>query len=112
MGIELLQNGSIKQIEEHTSGSDLVCGKYSRWNILKDFIIVNFCFGSNHRDLRKTELVNDTALFSKIYQVVFDDEEGLLTVYSADHELVARLRLQESSHDDSSSGDYPAGDTK
>lgn len=54
MGLELLQNGSIKQIEEYTSRFDLVCGKYARWKILRDFMIVNFCFSSNHRDLRET----------------------------------------------------------
>ncbi len=53
-GIELLQNGSDKQIKEHTSRFHLLCGKYAKWDILKDFMIVNFCFGSSHHDLRKT----------------------------------------------------------
>ena len=53
-GIELLQNGSDKQIKEHTSRFHLLCGIYAKWDILKDFMIVNFCFGSSHHDLRKT----------------------------------------------------------
>ena len=68
-GIELLQNGTLDAIKDHTinrfqfdENLDL-CGKYRRWGILKDFVIINFCFGSKHRDLRNTGK-RDPNLFS------------------------------------------------
>ena len=40
-GIELLQNGTPVQIEEHNHRFGL-CGKYSRWSLMDDYIILNF----------------------------------------------------------------------
>lgn len=54
LGLELLQNGTLDEIEEHTEHVDTLCGKYGRWGIMKDFLVVNFCFGSKHQDLRNT----------------------------------------------------------
>lgn len=52
-GIELLQNGTPVQIEEHGHRFGL-CGKYSRWSLMDDYIILNFCVEDKHLDLRGT----------------------------------------------------------
>ena len=62
-GIILLQNGTLDAMKDHTanhsqSDSNLnLCGKYKRWGIMKDFVIINFCFGSKHHDLKNTGTV-------------------------------------------------------
>ena len=59
-GIEILQNGTLDAIKDHTTNrlqndtNPDLCGKYRRWHIMKDFIIINFCFDSKHQDLRST----------------------------------------------------------
>lgn len=54
IGVELLQNGTADDIMEHTRRFDTLCDIYRQWGIMKDYLIVNFCFGSKHRDLRNT----------------------------------------------------------
>ena len=51
-GIELLQEGNKSKIAEHAArfGSD---GKYHKWNIFEDYIILNFCSKST---IRKIEI--------------------------------------------------------
>ena len=52
-GIELLQNGTEGDILEHSNrfGSS---GKYHRWGVIKDYIIINFCSPATKRDLQDT----------------------------------------------------------
>ena len=50
-GVEILQNGNKSQVMEHMArfGPD---GKYRSWNILDDYIVINFCFKSKLQKLR------------------------------------------------------------
>ncbi|KAL9120246.1 MAG: hypothetical protein Q9187_003203 [Circinaria calcarea] len=52
-GIELLQNGTVENILDHVARFNGI-GKYRKWGILEDFIIINFCPESHVRDLRDT----------------------------------------------------------
>lgn len=52
-GIELLQNGRIKNIVEHSERFG-PSGKYSKWGIIQEYIIINFCHTETHYDLRDT----------------------------------------------------------
>ena len=52
-GIELLQNGSNEQILEHSSRFER-SGKYQKWGIIQEYIVLNFCHRTTHRDLRST----------------------------------------------------------
>lgn len=49
-GIEVLQSGDASKIAEHAARF-AAGGKYSRWNILKDYIILNFCSKSMVRSI-------------------------------------------------------------
>ncbi len=53
-GIKILQNGTLDTIKDHTTNrfqfnaNPDLCRKYRRWHIMKDCIIINFCFDSKH----------------------------------------------------------------
>ncbi|CAL8581969.1 hypothetical protein XPA_007650 [Xanthoria parietina] len=110
LGLELLQNGTLDEIEEHTEHVDTLCGKYGRWGIMKDFLVVNFCFGSKHQDLRNTRLATNQKLFWRTLQVIYNQQEQTLTVYGADHQPKFPPMILVESHTSSmNEGDYPAG---
>lgn len=63
-GIELIQNGTVASILEASSRFG-PRGRYSRWGILDDYVIINFCSKETYQDLTSTsETV--TTLFSSL----------------------------------------------
>ncbi len=64
-GIEILQSGSKAQITEHAARFG-PGGKYGRWNILRDYMVLNFCPKSKLRTLKlagKLHSFHSTSLF-------------------------------------------------
>lgn len=89
-GVEILQSGSNAQIMEHAARFR-PGGRYSAWNILDDYIILNFCPKSKLQDLK----IEDTGLQSRILQVVTDACERTAEVYTIDRQLKATFTLGE-----------------
>ncbi|MCJ1337992.1 hypothetical protein MMC09_003276, partial [Bachmanniomyces sp. S44760] len=89
-GVEILQNGNKSQVMEHMArfGPD---GKYRSWNILDDYIVINFCFKSKLQKLR----ILDSELQSHFLQVTIDPDERLAEVYTYDMQFKDRLILSE-----------------
>ena len=107
-GIELLQNGTLDAIEDHTinrfqfdENLDL-CGKYRRWGILKDFVIINFCFGAKHRDLRNTGK-RDPNPFSPNMLITRRPQHGSRSIFK---DLSSRLQRGVIFHEGIQGGSY------
>lgn len=115
-GVEILQSGSNAQIMEHAARFR-PGGRYSAWNILDDYIILNFCPKSKLQDLKiegtlafshlhhlawrplwtlhESDWSVDTGLQSRILQVVTDACERTAEVYTIDRQLKATFTLGE-----------------
>ncbi|KAF7502203.1 hypothetical protein GJ744_006744 [Endocarpon pusillum] len=89
-GIEILQSGSKAQIMEHAARFGLG-GKYTTWNILDDYIVLNFCPKTKLRNLE----VQDTQLKSHIMQIVIDPHARIAEVYTYDMQLKDSFTLGE-----------------
>ena len=126
--IQSLLNGTPDEIVEHLGRFDeTLCGKYSKWGIIDDYLVINFCSSSKYKDLTgasKLELLYtlcfevdnfidktmDQTRFPKLIQVIYDQQEQTLKVYSADHQpKCSPIILSEADHTSSmKGGDYPA----
>jgi ElaB/YqjD/DUF883 family membrane-anchored ribosome-binding protein len=109
-GIELLQCGSISRITEHAARF-ATGGRYRKWNIFNDYIILNFC---SRDTVRKLEIEGksfpiysrqfsflltvskpDVEVQSRVLQVALDSNEYTAEVYTCDKQLLASLTLGE-----------------
>ena len=54
--IEILQNGTDEQMLEHALRG-APSGMYSNWGIIDNYICINFCYPTLHRDLRNTSKI-------------------------------------------------------
>ncbi|TGO15023.1 hypothetical protein BTUL_0045g00330 [Botrytis tulipae] len=89
-GIEILQSGNNGRLEEHAdrfkSG-----GKYDKWGIIEDYIILKFCSKSSLDALK----IKDIDTQSHIRHVVIDANERIAQVYTYDKQLQTTLNLGE-----------------
>ncbi|TEY39224.1 hypothetical protein BOTCAL_0466g00060 [Botryotinia calthae] len=89
-GIEILQSGDNGRLQEHAnifqSG-----GKYHKWGILEDYIILNFCSKSSLDALK----IKDIDAQSHTRHVVIDANEHIAQVYTYDKQLQTILNLGE-----------------
>ncbi|KAI4239785.1 MAG: hypothetical protein LQ349_000093 [Xanthoria aureola] len=107
LGIELLQNETLNEIVEHVGRFDeTLCGKYWKWKIIDDYLVINFCSSSKYKDMPEA----NPNMFSKLIQVIYDQQEQTLTVYGTDHQpKCSPIILSEEDHTSSiKGGDYPA----
>ncbi|KAI4239497.1 MAG: hypothetical protein LQ349_000310 [Xanthoria aureola] len=107
LGIELLQNETLNEIVEHVGRFDeTLCGKYWKWKIIDDYLVINFCSSSKYKDMPEA----NPNMFSKLIHVIYDQQEQTLTVYGADHQpKCSPIILSEEDHSSSmKGGDYAA----
>ncbi|KAL9080215.1 MAG: hypothetical protein Q9157_000998 [Trypethelium eluteriae] len=81
-GIEVLQCGNKTEIAKHTSRFALG-GNYQTWDIMDDYIILNFCSRSA---LWKSK-VEDEKIQSHVFHVVIEPDESVAEVYTYDKQL-------------------------
>ncbi|KAF2875670.1 hypothetical protein BDV95DRAFT_591127 [Massariosphaeria phaeospora] len=86
-GIEVMQCGSGKELAEHVSRFE-AGGKYAEWNIIEDYIILNFCTESALRKI-------NTKVQPQILHVVLDMENYTADIYTHDKQKRATLTLGE-----------------
>ncbi|KAF5872317.1 uncharacterized protein Bfra_005674 [Botrytis fragariae] len=89
-GIEILQSGNHGRLEEHANRFKSG-GKYHKWGILEDYIILNFCPKSSLDVLE----IKDVDTQSHIRHVVIDANERIAQVYTYDKQLQTVLNLGE-----------------
>ncbi|KAF7882078.1 hypothetical protein EAF00_011594 [Botryotinia globosa] len=89
-GIEILQSGNIGRLEEYADRFK-AGGKYHKWGILEDYIILNFCSKSSLDALK----IKDIDTQSHIRHVVIDANERIAQVYTYDKQLQTILNLGE-----------------
>ncbi|KAF7921527.1 uncharacterized protein EAE98_008374 [Botrytis deweyae] len=89
-GIEILQSGTHGRLEEHVDRFK-AGGKYHKWGILEDYIILNFCSKSSLDALK----IKDIDTQSHIRHVVIDANERIAQVYTYDKQLQTILNLGE-----------------
>ncbi|KAL9620592.1 MAG: hypothetical protein Q9160_004846 [Pyrenula sp. 1 TL-2023] len=89
-GIEVLQPRSKADITEHIRRFQ-TGGKYQRWNILDDYVILNFC---SKASLQQIE-IKDTSIQPRFLQIVIDPEECTAEIYTFDKRLRETIGLGE-----------------
>ncbi|ESZ90747.1 hypothetical protein SBOR_8860 [Sclerotinia borealis F-4128] len=89
-GIEILRSGNNGRLEEHASRFKPE-GKYHKWGILEDYIILNFC----SKSFLDTLHVRDIDIQSHMLHIVIDAKECTAEVYTYDKQLRATLNLGE-----------------
>ncbi|KAF7947545.1 hypothetical protein EAE96_008631 [Botrytis aclada] len=89
-GIEILQSGNIARLEEHANRFQSG-GKYHKWGILEDYIILNFCSISSFDALK----IDDIDTQSHVRHIVIDAIENIAQVYTYDKQLQTILNLGE-----------------
>ncbi|KAF7862600.1 hypothetical protein EAF04_007473 [Stromatinia cepivora] len=89
-GLEILQSGNNGRLEEHANRFQSG-GKYHKWGILEDYIILNFCSKSSIDSLK----VKDLDIQSHILHIIIDANEWTAEVYTYDKQLQANLNLGE-----------------
>ncbi|KAF2453846.1 hypothetical protein BDY21DRAFT_327253 [Lineolata rhizophorae] len=89
-GIEVLQSRSKADITEHIRQFQ-TGGKYQEWNILDDYIILNFCSKSVLQEIE----IEDVSIQPRFLQIAIDLEECIAEVYTYNKQLRATLDLGE-----------------
>ncbi|KAL9619029.1 MAG: hypothetical protein Q9160_006350 [Pyrenula sp. 1 TL-2023] len=93
-GIEVLQCGSKADIIKHAARF-APGGQYRAWNILDDFMILNFCPKSAIREIKIDAGLLDLEVQSRFLQVAVDPSNYIAEVYTHDKILSATLTLGE-----------------
>ncbi|EDN91211.1 predicted protein [Sclerotinia sclerotiorum 1980 UF-70] len=89
-GIEILQSGNNGRLEEHANRFRYG-GKYYKWGIFEEYIILNFCSKSSIDTLQ----VKDIDILKHILHIVIDANECTAEVYTYNKQLQATLDLGE-----------------
>ncbi|CAD6439997.1 d573b7de-738c-4b9f-b51c-af534f1a4e5a [Sclerotinia trifoliorum] len=89
-GVEILQSGNNGRLEEHANRFRYG-GKYHRWGIFEDYIILNFCSKSSIDTLQ----VKDIDIQKHILHIVIDANDCTAEVYTYNKQLQETLALGE-----------------
>ncbi|KAF2877367.1 hypothetical protein BDV95DRAFT_644473 [Massariosphaeria phaeospora] len=94
-GIEVMQCGSSRELAEHV-GRFKAGGKYQKWNIIEDYVILNFCTKSAFRKINtKVSCKLGLEVELQILHVVLDIENFTADIYTHDKRKRATLTLGE-----------------
>ncbi|KAF2106486.1 hypothetical protein BDV96DRAFT_607363 [Lophiotrema nucula] len=89
-GIEIIQSGTNAELSEHiarfTNG-----GKYQQWQIMDDYIILNFCPRSQLPRIK----IQDEQMRSHFFHVVYDPTKTSVEIYTHNKELHKTWSLSE-----------------
>ncbi|KAL9085468.1 MAG: hypothetical protein Q9165_007618 [Trypethelium subeluteriae] len=89
-GVEVLQCGSNADIAEHVARFKRG-GRYHKWDILHDYVVLNFSPRSALRDIR----IQDASIQSHVLLVVVEPDEYTAEIYTHDKQLRKTLTLGE-----------------
>ncbi|KAF2732460.1 hypothetical protein EJ04DRAFT_395383, partial [Polyplosphaeria fusca] len=89
-GIEILQCGSNATLAEHIARFSLG-GNYYNWDIMDDYIILNFCPRSAFESIK----ILDTTVQSHLFHVVIEPEKMSAEIYTHDKQLLRSWSLSE-----------------
>ncbi|KAL9615668.1 MAG: hypothetical protein Q9160_009346 [Pyrenula sp. 1 TL-2023] len=89
-GIEVLQCGNNTEIAKHIARF-ATGGNYQKWDIMNDFIILNFCPRSALQRIR----IKDEEIRSHVFHVVVEPDELTAEIYSHDKQLYKSWSLSE-----------------
>ena len=96
-GFTLLQNGTVTNILEDSVRFG-PRGRYSRWGILDDYIIINFCSKETYQDLTSTQLRENHDIFERTVQVVYEHQDRHMEMFHANNTTEASFDLEETGH--------------
>ncbi|KAH7038893.1 hypothetical protein B0J12DRAFT_764734 [Macrophomina phaseolina] len=89
-GIEVLQCGSNAEIDKHIARF-AYGGKYQRWEIMDDYVILNFCPRAALREVK----IKDEQIKSHLFHIVVEPEEFTAEIYTHDIQLCQAWSLSE-----------------
>ncbi|KAI9695365.1 MAG: hypothetical protein M1820_008660 [Bogoriella megaspora] len=89
-GIEVLQSGGSAEITDHAARfSDN--GRYKKWGIMEDYIILNFCPRSKLREIK----IEDEKVRSHLFHLVIEPDKQAAEIYTHDMQLYKSWSLGE-----------------
>ncbi|KAF2736795.1 hypothetical protein EJ04DRAFT_595567, partial [Polyplosphaeria fusca] len=98
-GIEILQCGSNTTLAEHVARF-APGGNYYKWDIMDDYIILNFCPRSAFESIK----ILDTTVQSHLFHVVIEPEKMSAEIYTHDKQLLRSWSLSEGRQQKNSDG--------